>query len=97
VGVAVVRSSGAPVRERVDACLYRAATWSATIKARLFIHARNWKSIRLVTSGWICRQLAVFAGRIWLYRIYQEGGATDGDIRALCDLEGRGPCEALSA
>ena len=78
-----------PVRDRVDAYLtYRAATWTASVNAYLFIHARSWKTTRPVTSYWIGQQLAIPAEHIRLDRIYQEVEATGGDIRALCDLFG---------
>jgi hypothetical protein len=78
-----------PVRDRVDAYLcYGAATWPATINAHLFIHARNWKTTRAVSSAWISQQLAISAEHIRLDRIYQEVEATGGDIRAICDLFG---------
>jgi hypothetical protein len=78
-----------PVRDRVDAYLSsRAATWPASVNAYLFIHARNWKATRPVTSAWIGQQLAIPAEHIRLNRIYQEAEATSGDIRALCDLFG---------
>ena len=78
-----------PAREHVAAYLsYRAATWPASVNVHLFIHARNWKTIRPVTSAWIGQQLAISAEHIRLDRIYQEVEATGGDIRALCDLFG---------
>jgi hypothetical protein len=78
-----------PVRDRVDTYLsYRAATWPASVNARLFIHARSWKTTRLVTPAWISGQLAISAEHIRLDRIYQEAEATGGEIRALCDLFG---------
>jgi hypothetical protein len=78
-----------PVRDRVNTYLsYRAETWPASVNAYLFIHARNWKTTRPVTSAWIGQQLAISAEHIRLDRIYQEVEATGGDVRALCDLFG---------
>ena len=74
-----------PVRDRVDAYLAnRAETWPTTANAYLFIHARNWKTTRPVTSDWIGQQLSISAEHI-RRAAADEQGQRDMANRLLAD------------
>ncbi|GIE91620.1 hypothetical protein Are01nite_81000 [Actinoplanes regularis] len=78
-----------PARDRLNAYLeYRLKTWPTSVNPHLFIHARNWTTLRPCTNWWIRKQLGTSGDRIRQDRILDGAHANGGELRALCDLFG---------
>lgn len=86
----------APVRERLRAWLdERGRRWPGTINPHLFVN--HYTAVRAcpVSKVWITATLGIPAQTIRQDRIVYEAIATEGDVRALCDLFGISISSAL--